>query len=222
VSGTTWYDPNSNHFKPVTLWSGSQWHGQYVGVYEPPEVEGRVEAAEPFVGNRIIRDLDRLRQMATSWVRELRLAERAEMSLFAESLPLEPILARVRTNRGWPYYIVPFGTSRLEVRAAMILNAYTGAYEEAIVLPKDCFLRYLTKEKAQALAQEKLAVPPEWLSPPRLIFRPSVETPDRFFPVWRVGLRRDVYVTPRAEAVHRLAETEEELWDRLRRRGKQS
>jgi hypothetical protein len=213
LTGTTWYtDPG--YFVPVTLWPGTKWHGKYVGVYEPPVERGRVVAPDPVVSGTIIRDLERLRGMAFSWVERYQLAERPGMRLFAEAPPLEPMLARVRGRRGRPYYLVPFGSHRAEVQAAMILNAYTGAYEQSIVLSQDCFLKFLTKEEALELAIAELRVPAEWLTPPRLIFTPSVETPSRFFPVWHTRLRREIFVTPRAEAVHRLAATEEEFWSR--------
>lgn len=141
------------------------------------------------------------------------------MRLFADVAPLEPMLTRVQGTRGRPYYLVPFGTRRTEIQAAMILNAYTGAYEESIVLPVDCFFKFLTKTEALELSIEKFRVPKEWLSPPSLIFKPTVETPDRFFPVWHVGLRRDAFVTPRGEVVHRLAATEEEFWSRSEKKG---
>jgi hypothetical protein len=172
-------------------------------------------ALEPVVSGRIIRDLARLRKLASSWVDQFQLAERPGMRLFAEVPPLEPMLARVRRRWGRSYYLVPFGSHQAEVQAAMILNAYTGEYEQSIVLSKDCFFKFLTKEEALKLAIDKFRVPPEWLSPPRLIFTPSVETPNRFFPVWHVRLRRDVFVTPRAEAVYWLATTEEEFWSRF-------
>ena len=181
--------------------------------------QGRVEAPATVVGPRIIRDLGRLREMASAQAEQLRLAERPGMRLFGDVAPLEPMLARVRGTRGRPYYLVPFGIHRTEIQAAMILNAYTGAYEESIVLPVDCFFKFFTRAEALELAIEKFRVPAEWLSLPSLLFRATVETPDRFFPVWHVGLQRDVFVTPRGEAIHRLAATEEEFWSRSERRG---
>jgi len=215
LTGTIWLN---NYYKPVTLWSGSSWNGKYVGVYEPPEESGRIEACKPVYGRRIIRNLSSLRQSASLSVKRFHLADRPGMRQFAELAPLEPMLARVRERRGRSYYIVPFGTDPTRVQAAMILNAYTGDYEQSIVLSKDCFFKFLTRKQALKLAVEKTRVSPEWLSQPRLIFTQSIETPSRFFPVWKVTLRRDVFVTPRAEAVYRLASTEEELWSRFERR----
>jgi hypothetical protein len=139
------------------------------------------------------------------------------MRLFSEVEPLEPMLAHFGGRRLTPYYIVPFTRGRAKTRAAMILNAFTGEYEESIVLPRRCFFLYQTQKQALELAVKKLKVPRELLSTPRLIFKPSIETPYRFFPVWQVRIRRDVYVTPYGEAVHRLATTEHELWRRFRR-----
>jgi hypothetical protein len=48
-----------------------------------------------------------------------------------------------------------------------------------------------------------------------LIFTPLDETPDRFFPVWHVQVQRDVFITIRAEVVHRLASTEEEFFSQV-------
>lgn len=141
------------------------------------------------------------------------------MRLFANVTPLEPLLARAQGMRGRPYYLVPFGTRRTEIQAAMILNAYTGAYEESIVLPEGCFFRFLTKAEALELTIQKLRLPKEWLSPPSLIFKPTVETPDRFFPVWHIELRHDLFVTPRGEALGRLAANEEEFWSRFEEKG---
>lgn len=184
-------------------------------MYEPPNEQGQLEVPQPIMGGRIIRNLNRIRRLASEWVTRFHLVERPGMSLFAEFSPLEPMLASVRSGRGRSYYLVPFGDRLSRTQAAMIVNAYTGKYEEAIVLPKDCFFKYMTKAEALKLSVEKFKVPAEWLSQPNLIFNPSVETPDRFFPVWHFSLQRDVYVTPRADIVFNLATTEEEFWQRL-------
>jgi len=190
-----------------------------VGVYEPPLETGRVTVPQPVVGRRVIRDLDRVQRLAVSWIDQHGLARRDGMELLAQAPPLEPMLVSVTGRRNRPYYLVPFGMDRGEIQAAVILNAYTGELEESIVLPSDCFFKYSTLAQAQQLAVEELGVPQEWLNPPRLTFRQTAETPDRFFPVWQVGLRRDVFITPSAESVHRLAVTEEEYWDRRGRKG---
>jgi hypothetical protein len=200
---------------PVTLWPGTQWNGKYVVLFEPPEERGRATSLPPAVGPRIIRDLDRLRRLASTQVERLQLAEHPGMRLLAELSPLDPMLTRIGSSRGKPYYLVPFGVGRSEIQAAMILNAYTGVFEEAIVLSEDCFFKYLTRMEALELASTRLRAPTEWLIQPTLVFKQTIETPNRFFPVWYVGLRHDVFITPRAEVLHELAATEEAFWSRL-------
>lgn len=190
-----------------------------MAIFEPPEELGRVIAAKPVIGPEIIRNIPRLRELASAAVKEFRLADRPAMRLFAEVQPLEPMLVHMNGEIGRPYYLVPFRSHRGEIQAAMILNAYTGEYEQSIVLSKDCYFKFLTKEKAVKLTVDKFRVSPKWLSPPHLIFIPSVETPNRFFPVWHmrdIRQRLDIYVTPRAEAVRTLATTEEEFWSRFK------
>ena len=180
------------------------------------------------VGPRIIRNLDLIRERAAEAVSERGLLERRGMDAFEDAVPGEPILARVRARGGRSYYIVPFERRRLQrartevaVQAAVIVNAYKGVYEQAISLTGDCFLRYLRAEVALKLALKEIPEPLKYVNAPRLVFEPSAETPNRFLPVWQVIMprrRAQVFVTPTHEVVRRLAATEDEFYDRARRR----
>ena len=182
----------------------------------------------PPVGRRIIRDMNVIRGRAAEAVEERGLLERRGMASFAEAFPRDPIRARVRARGGRSYYIVPFerrapqrARTEVAVQAAVIVNAYTGAYEQAISLTGDCFLRYLRADAALKLVLKEIREPRKYVRPPRLVFEPSVETPNRFFPVWQVIMprrRAQVFVTPTREVVRRLAATEDELYERAHRR----
>lgn len=142
------------------------------------------------------------------------------MRIFAEAQPIEPILVYdISDQMHVPYYLVPFKTRRGDVQAAIILNAYTGEYEQSIVLSPDCFFKFLSKEKSIQLAVNKFRESQKWIRCPQLVFIKSLETPNRFFPVWQIRdirQRQDIFITPRGEAVRTLATTEEEFWSRFK------
>ena len=142
------------------------------------------------------------------------------MRIFAEAQPVEPMLVYdISNHMRVPYYLVPFRTRRREIQAAMILNAYTGEYEQSIVLSPNCFFKFLSKEKSIQLAVNKFRESQKWIRSPQLVFIKSFETPNRFFPVWQIRdirQRQDIYITPRAEAVRTLVTTEEEFWSRFK------
>jgi len=189
-----------------------------VAVYEPPTVSGRARAPRPVVSGEIIADRNRISRNAAAAVQRLGLARRAGMSLFRDVQPLRPTLVRV-SGLQRSYYLVPFGAPGRNIQAAVIINAYTGQYEESIVLSENCFLQYVPIDIARDLAVRTFRVRPQQLGTPRLVYIPSAETPSRFFPVWQirdVEARRDIYITPGAEAVTKLAATQEELYRRRR------
>ena len=176
-------------------------------------------ARVPSVGKQIIRNMRQLRRSATAAVARFRLAEHPGMQAFARARPMEPLLVSDRSGGARAsYYLVPFQIAESGIQAAMILNAYTGEYEQSIVLSPDCFFKFVAKKKVTRLTSDRFQIKKKWLRAPELVFIPSLETPDRFFPVWQVRDTRqnqDIYITPRAEVVLTLANTDQEFWRRF-------
>lgn len=173
-----------------------------MSVYEPPEVSGRANVLEPISSGRIIQNVARLRELAMNSVERFSLT--AQTGLFTRNRLLEPLLAREGNSRGRPYFIMPFGEHLTQVSAALILNAYTGDFEEAIILPEGCVLHYLNKTQALEKAIQQLRVPISWLGTPTLLHVLSPTTPNRFIPVWKSELNRSVFITSQGEVIEKI------------------
>lgn len=166
---------------------GSKWIGKYVAVLEPPEAEGRVTLEERIVRYGRPITPDEAIDLALRSIDENDLCERERLSILCESQPFEPLLI----NHGytgilWPeqefggYYIVPFGFEPEEIRAGIVVNAYTGEFEEAGAFAS---IRYLSAEEAidRVLEAGGQALEAE------LIYEPSEQTESEFLPLWKVA-----------------------------------
>lgn len=186
----------------VVLFDILFWMNQYVAVVEPPSQEGRVSVRrETRTGRRLVSPARALAQ-AGRWIAEMHLADRSSYSLLGREdvEALEPMLVREERPgedvRSVPYYyIVPFGF-RAEVgergvrmaRAAVLVNAYTGRFEEVTAFGKP--VRYLPREEALDVVAAATRMERDRLNDAgaALMFRPSDITHVRTWPFWQVKL----------------------------------
>lgn len=178
VTGSVWN--TSPYYWGMPCPSGNLWNGKWVGIGEPPEVEGSVHVESvPRVGDKLIRPEDAV-QAAQKYLAQ-RLREKSEFSMrrFRDLQPAQPMLVRelpVRREREVSaeqeqqsrepcvrYYLVPF-SQRHEIdsfgerlaRLSVLVNAYTGRFEELCVFPRP--VRYLSEREAQWIAARNLGL----------------------------------------------------------------
>jgi hypothetical protein len=108
-----------------------------------------------------------------------------------ETLPKRALLA----NREYKaYYSVPFESRDKKSPAAMLLNAYTGEFEEVAVFPHP--VEYLSREEAIKIALCSTRIVPICTKPMRLpakitaelVYKSSEQVKSRYFPVWQVTI----------------------------------
>lgn len=228
----TFHDPEPHNIGTVTTMSASQWYNgpwngaviysgtwlnDYVAVVEPPKPSGttRVRVVER-TGRQLLSDRQAV-EYAVRWVRERQLAERPGYQVFARG-QVEPTGALLvhdeprmdlKQERPLDYYVVPFGLrSERErgghpiVRAAVLVNAYTGDLEETTVFGRP--IQYMTREGALDIAAKAFNVDQAKLKA-TLMFQPSKVSHIRAFPFWEVSLgERSIYIDQLGEVFGRL------------------
>jgi len=227
----TFNDPEPHNIGTVTTMTGSQWyngpwngsvvytgtwHNEYVAVVEPPKPKGTVRVR---VENRTGREPIPAQQAIESAIRharEQRLGERPGYRVFARDdveptgallVHDEPLMDR-RQEKPVAYYIVPFGVrgererGQPSVRAAVLVNAYTGHLEETTVFGRP--IHYLTEEAALDVAAKALNADRKKMKA-TLMFQPSKVSHIRTFPFWRVAFgEHTIYIDQLGEVFGRL------------------
>jgi hypothetical protein len=176
VSGSQWYA----QFMQVNK-AGSIYNGNYVVVYEPPEVSGRAIAPLEILVGRVIGPAEALR-FAAKWIKEYKLNEISQFKIVSELAPSAPVL--VNESRGG-YYIIPYlqKTPQQTVQANIFVNAYTGDFQEIGILKPT---KYLEKEKAVQTALERLGKKKATAVTAELVFPADEPSYTRYFPIWKV------------------------------------
>lgn len=186
VTGSSWF---SNDWKDANKW-GAKWLNDYVAVVEPPEVRGRVTAKMEVEEGRII-SAEEAVDHAIRHLKERKLVDRKQFGILKETLPKRALLA----NREYKaYYIVPFESRDKKSPAAMLLNAYTGEFEEVAAFPHP--VEYLSREEAIKIALCSTRIVPICTKPMRLpakitaelVYKSSEQVKSRYFPVWQVTI----------------------------------
>lgn len=186
VTGSSWF---SNDWKDANKW-GTKWLNDYVAVVEPPEVKGRVTAKMEVEEGKII-SAEEAVEHAMRHLKERKLADKKQFAILKETLPRRALLV----NREYKaYYIVPFESREKKIPAAMLLNAYTGEFEEVAAFPHP--VEYLSREEAINIALCSARMAPICEKPMRLpagvtaelVYKPSEQVKSRYFPVWQVTI----------------------------------
>jgi hypothetical protein len=207
-------------WKNSVMYAGT-WANDYVAIVEPPVAEGTV-IVKPAkrTGEKLLTPTQAV-AAADRAIREQRLAanprfallihpnaERLIPLLVREEPPVRPAVegARKRTQSRTAqtpyYYIVPFGLSGERsragnplVRVCVLVNAYSGAFEEATAFGRP--VSHLTEKEALAEVARALHITPAELTDAEatLLFRPSAITHVRAYPFWRIKVgARTLYV----------------------------
>lgn len=194
MTGINWY---SNYWYSPGNIPASKWDGNYVAIVEPPEDGGRAWASEErMVQGRPI-SADEAIRYALTWIEKYELWKRDAFAALRTAQPLEPLVANAEFKG---YYIVPFGVPESGYsETAILLNAYTGEFQEVGAFPRP--VRYLQEEEAFGLARRYLCLCQERDVDyrARLFFEPSSLSETRFLPIWEIAIRKPleatVYVT---------------------------
>jgi hypothetical protein len=220
----TYNDPEPHNVgsvitKTAAVWLANEWNGPvgfagtwknlYVAVIEPP-VKGtvRVKKVER-LGERIIEPSEAVK-FAIKWIDELGLAKQPTFSVLGkkEIKNYAPILVReeIRPSKEKGkvpyYYIVPFGFEREMgacnvplARIGLIVNAYTGSFEEVGAFGKP--IRYLPEREAINIAARAMGLKDkeiqkmisEKMIKTAMMFQPSEITHIRIYPFWKVTIK---------------------------------
>ena len=202
------------------MYSGT-WLGKYVAIVEPPVVKGKASVKQVKRTGRKLLSSSQAAAAARRWIEEHRFAEMPKYGLLArknveqltpllvrEEPPVPPLDQRGRTRQLSRasvvphYYIVPFGirgeTDRCGTplaRICVLVNAYTGAFEEITTFGKA--LKHLTEREARSIAANALGSASSQLrgAEVTLMFQAGDITHVRTYPFWRVRLgNRTLYV----------------------------
>jgi hypothetical protein len=205
ITGAQWY---AGPWNGAVVYSGT-WQNQYVAIVEPPAPKGEAKVnSVSRTGDRLLTP-DEALGSARRWIDERRLSAAPQYNVLAhrDAEAHTPLLVRdeprVRESERVPYYyIVPFGfrnekegAGRPLVRACVLVNGYTGAFEEVTSFGRP--VRYLTREEALTIVAAAMRVEVDALkyADATLMFQAGEITHVRTFPFWRVPIgERVVYV----------------------------
>jgi len=194
VSDTKWHDDyflNLTSTTPID-YSPSTWYGDYLAVLEPPVYAGRVQPEVPMVrfGDPI--GPGRALASAQDAVQNLEFCQHDRLWPFCEMFPFEETVGLVNHGyRGvlWPerayggYYVIPYGYERGAAEGAILVNAYTGEFEEACLFDPTPVLRM---DNALEIASMEIDTANARAD---LVFEYSAQTQSDAFPLWRVTVR---------------------------------
>jgi hypothetical protein len=206
MTGSQWF---SGPWNGSISYSGS-WFNKYVAVVEPPIKQGKARVNVVKRTGKDILSPSRAAESAREWIAKLNLANQPKYSLLGRDDvdSTDAILVREETwgrrAKNVPhYYIVPFGF-RFElaekggraVRAAVLVNAYTGNLEEVTAFGSP--IRFVTKEEALDVVAAALRKDSKGLREAAeavLMFQPSDITHIRTYPFWKITVgKRVMYV----------------------------
>jgi hypothetical protein len=182
---------------------GQIWNNKWVGIGEPPEVEGSVQVE---IVSRVGETLISPRDAASAARRSLteRRREKSEflMGYLTGVRAAQPMLVRElsvglreqKSEQDVRYYVVPF-TQRYEVdrtgahlaRFSVLVNAYTGRFEQLCVFPQP--VRYLSERDVIQIVRRDLRLGHREVQrvETELVFRPLQSHISSALPVWQVA-----------------------------------
>jgi hypothetical protein len=178
VSGDVWY----GEFSAVTK-TPSKYTGMFVALIEPPSVRGLARPSkELVVAGRIIPTGEASRS-ALQAVKALKLADMEAFRDFSTARPLEPLL--VNPEHGG-YYLVPFSIDGRTAALAVLINAYTGEFQEAGHFASRSFLPQGTAlERLRTALRLRQPLRPTEVKP-TLVSSPAAGT--RYSPEWEITM----------------------------------
>jgi len=199
-----WYD--TYWANPVQ--NAGTWYNKYVAVIEPPEAEGTVSFTP--VERRGLEEIssEAALQYAETWIDQLNLAAKDPSYAALDDQAREnygPLLVREglsfgKTAKDVPYYyIIPYYiTTNAEVlsavdakavdgvRVCVIVNAFTGRYEEVASFHSP--IDYIYKDEALQIAAKALGVETKVLDG-TLVYQACALSQSRVTPFWEIFYR---------------------------------
>ena len=178
VTGASWF---SNDFKDANKY-GTKWLNKYVAVVEPPEAKGSVTAKMEVERGKVIPPKEAI-ALAIKQVKERKLAEKQRFRVLKDVKPRRALLANSEYKG---YYIVPFESRDGRSPVAVLLNAYTGEFQEIGAFARAA--EYLSPEEAIKIAlcaaRTRLTKRPN----AELVFKLSEQVKSRYFPIWKITI----------------------------------
>lgn len=191
VSAATWYGELQAVAKP-----GSAYTAKYVAVIEPPERPGRAIARKEVLVGRVIPPEVALRN-AAKWIRSVGLGRIGPFKGFEGSKPLPPLL--VNAAQGG-YYLIPYSSGDDTARLAVVVNAYTGGFQEAGSFAP---ARFLSQKAAVDAALKHLGVREPKKVTAELESSSGVGSPNRYAPSWKIDVDGSTVVVTNAGEIRR-------------------
>lgn len=176
VTGTSWF---SNEWNNPNRW-GTKWLNEYVAIVEPPHVQGRVTAKKEVEKGKPISAESAL-ILAKKHVSERKLKEKKQFGFLRNTSPKKAFLVNGRFKG---YYIVPFEQKDGRISGAVLLNAYTGNFQEIASFNR--YMQYLSEREAVRIAVCTIGKKPSGKPSAELVFRSAEQIRSRYQPVWKV------------------------------------
>jgi hypothetical protein len=200
MTAAIWYATSWNGVIPFA----GTWNNTYVAVIEPPIEKGKIKVEEvKRIGETVISPEAAI-EAAKKWIGKMGLARKGAYAVLLKKgiINQKPILVReeykleLEKEKLVPhYYIVPFGfayeTGKCGVpltRVAVIVNAYTGEFEEITAFGEP--VRYLPQPEAVAIVATALKLDKVEVRDVKasMLFRPSDITHIRTYPFWTIKI----------------------------------
>ncbi len=177
VTGTSWF---SNDWQNPNKW-GTKWLNKYVAVVEPPAMKGRITARQEVEKGEVI-SAEAALALAAKHIKERKLIENRKFSFLNKAKATRALLIN-RNYKG--YYLVPLEYEDRRSPGAIIMNAYTGEFQEIGAFANP--LEYVTEEEAVNIAMCSIRKKPVKKPVAELEFRASEQMKSRYRPVWKVA-----------------------------------
>ncbi len=181
VTGASWF---SNDWQNPNGY-GTKWLNQYVAVVEPPSVKGSITAKQEVEKGEVISAEEALK-LSLRHVKERKLAERKEFRYLSKTRPTRALLVNKR-HKG--YYIVPFEDENRRAPLAVLLNAYTGDFQEIGAFRHP--IEYLSQQEAVDIAVCSIRKKPARRPVVELEYAVSEQMKSRYRPLWKVTMAEE-------------------------------
>ncbi len=181
---------------------GQKWNNKWVGIGEPPQVEGsvRVESITR-VGEKLISPVDATRISRKVLAEQLRTKSVFLRGSLSDAQALTPMLVRelpmgTEGQKAQPsihFYIIPFAqkydiakTGARLAKFSIYVNAYTGRFEQLAIYPIP--VHFLSEKDVIQIVARDLSLGRQEVGKIKaeLIFRPLRMSISNNLPVWRV------------------------------------
>jgi hypothetical protein len=180
ATGSSWFSNDWNNANTF----GTKWLNEYVAIVEPPEVSGKITVKEIEPSEGTVLPPDKAIKLALKHARERGLLKKKSFQFLNKAYPKRALLAN-RKFKG--YYIIPFEFKESRRSpGAILLNAYTGEFQEIGAFPRP--LEYLTDKEAINIALCSIRKKTVNRSAAELIFQISEQIRSRYRPIWKVTL----------------------------------